>query len=130
MSASQAVLLGGVFNTALFVFHVFFWRLFNWPEGLASVSFINRAVMQILNVCLMFVFGIFAYISFFHADEMLGTTLGRVLLVLIAAFWFLRALLQIVFFGLKRPVSIAFFMVFMTGAVLYAWPAYHASGLT
>ena len=126
MSATQAIYLGGAFNTALFVFHAFFWRIFRWRDDLASLTSLNRAVMQVLNLCLMFAFAIFAYVSFFHADELLGTPLGRAMLVLIAAFWLLRALQQPVFFRVRGTVNAAFFSLFLVGAALYAWPAWVA----
>lgn len=116
------VLLGGIFNVAFAVFHLLFWRLFDWKRDLASLSFVNRQVMQILNLCLTFVFLVFAYVSVFHATELLQTNLGRVLLLLIALFWFLRALEQAFFFQLKQPLSIAFFAAFLVGGMLYGYP--------
>ena len=126
MSATQAIYLGGAFNTALFVFHAFFWRIFRWREDLASLTSLNRAVMQVLNLCLMFAFAIFAYVSFFHTAELLGTRLGRAMLVLISAFWLLRACQQFIFFRVRSPVNAAFFGLFLVGSALYAWPAWIA----
>lgn len=122
MSAETIVMLGGIFNVGFAVFHVLFWRLFDWKRDLASLSFINRQVMQILNLCLTFTFLIFAYISFSHTAELLGTALGRALLLLISVFWFLRAAEQAIFFRLKRPLSVAFFVAFLVGGLLYAYP--------
>lgn len=122
MSAETAVVLGGIFNIAFAVFHVIFWRLFHWKRDLASLSFINRQVMQILNLCLIFAFLIFAYISLFHTAELLDTSLGRALLLLISVFWVLRAIEQVVFFRLRRALSAAFFVIFLIGALLYGYP--------
>lgn len=122
MSAEPIVMLGGIFNVAFAVFHVLFWRLLDWKRDLASLSFINRQVMQILNLCLTFAFLIFAYISFFHTAELVGTSLGRALLLLISVFWFLRAAEQAIFFQLKRALSVAFFVAFLVGGLLYAYP--------
>lgn len=121
-SADTIVRLGGLFNIGFAIFHIFFWRLFDWKRQLASLSFLNRQVVQILNLCLTFAFLIFAYVSFFHTAELLGTQLGRALLLLISLFWLLRAVEQVVFFGLSRGVSIAFFAAFLIGSVLYAYP--------
>jgi len=71
--ASTAIHAGGVFNLAFAAFHVLFWRLFDWDRDLATLNAINRAVMQILNLCLTFIFLAFAYLSFEHAEELLGT---------------------------------------------------------
>jgi len=122
MSAKSVILAGGIYHVAGAIYHLMFWKLFRWKEDLASLSIINRAVMQILNLCLTFVFLIFAYISIFHAAELLTTRIGKVLLLLIAMFWFLRAIEQIVFFGLKKKRSMALFVVFVMGALIYLYP--------
>ncbi len=122
ISATVVVTIGGIFNLAFAVFHLFFWRLFDWKRDLASLSFANRQVMQILNLCLTFVFLIFVYVSLFHSAELAGTDLGRALLLLISAFWFLRAAEQVIFFGLKNALSVAFFVAFLVGGFLYAYP--------
>ncbi|MCW8127162.1 hypothetical protein [Microbulbifer halophilus] len=122
MSVTTVIMLGGFFNLGFAVFHLLFWRLFDWKRDLASLRFINRQVMQILNFCLIFTFLIFAYLSFFHPTELLATGLGRSLLFLIALFWLLRAAEQVVFFGLHRRLSLALFFVFLAGTALYAYP--------
>lgn len=91
-------------------------------KDLASLTFINKAVMQVLNLSLTFVFLIFAYISIFHTQELLSTNLGNTLLLLISIFWFLRAIEQIIFFGLKNKTSIIFFVFFLLGSIIYLYP--------
>lgn len=122
MNAETLIVSGGLYNLALAVFHLLFWKLFNWKQDLASLTPLNRAVVQILNLCLTFVFLVFAYISFFHANELLRSRLGRSLLALVAIFWFLRAIEQVIFFGLRRKASIAFLMLFLIGTGLYFIP--------
>jgi hypothetical protein len=122
MTTHASVMLGGLFCVAFAVFHLFFWRLFDWKRDLASLSFINRQVMQLLNLSLTFTFLVFAYISLLHTRELLETDLGHVLLLLIALLWFLRAIEQIIFFSLKRPLSVAFFVTFLLGTALYTYP--------
>jgi hypothetical protein len=122
MQLEILVTLGGIFNIVFVIFHLFFWKIFNWKRDLKSLSFINRQVMQVLNLCLTFAFLIFAYVSLCHTVELLGTELGHSILALIGLFWFLRALEQVLFFGLNRPLSIAFFLTFLFGAFLYAYP--------
>ena len=126
MAPTSALILGGIFNIVFAVFHVLFWRLFDWKHDLASLSNINRQAMQILNICLTFTFLIFAYVSLFHTEELLTTGLGRGLVMAIAIFWFLRALEQVYFFGMRKILSVAFFAVFLLGTALYAYPWYIA----
>ena len=79
---------GGFFNIGLVMFHLAFWRLFNWDEDLKKISFLNRAVMQVLNISLIFAFVIFSYISLAHTKELVSTPLGHSLVMLMALFWF------------------------------------------
>jgi len=129
MTPDIAIKLGGLFNLAFVIFHALFWRIFGWKHDLRSLSFNNRQIMQVLNLCLMFSFLIFAYISFFHTGELTGTALGHALLLLISVFWLLRAMEQAVFFRLKRSLSVAFFVLFLIGSVLYAYPWLAVRGL-
>jgi hypothetical protein len=113
------LLLGGIYNLLFAVFHLLFWRIFNWKEDLASLTSLNRAIMQVLNLCLTFVFVIFGVVSLLYPAQMVGTELGRALTVMIAFFWFLRAVEQVIFFKLKNWVSWTFLLVFIGGGVLY-----------
>jgi hypothetical protein len=122
MTPEVSLVMGGLFNLAFAVFHILFWRIFDWKRDLESLSFNNRQIMQVLNLCLIFAFVLFAWISFFHRNELLQTALGRSILILIALFWLLRAIEQVLFFGLNRPASVAFLVVFLIGALLYAYP--------
>lgn len=114
---------GGIYNIALVIFHLLFWRIFNWKDDLRSLSFLNRAIMQVLNLSLTFAFVIFSYISLVHTKELISTSLGQSLLSLIALFLFARSAEQVVFFKLKNWRSMAFFVFFLVGTALYAVPA-------
>lgn len=120
--AKISLFVGGVFNFGFAVFHLFFWKLFNWKEDLASLTRINRAVVQILNLCLTFLFFVMAYISFFHSMELIATPLGRTIPASIALFWALWLVEQIIFFGIRHRISILFILIFLAGTVLYLIP--------
>ena len=119
MSNETVLFIGGIYNLAFVIFHLLFYKIFNWKKDLARITFINSAIMQVLNYSLTFIFLIFAYLSFFYSKEILTTHLGRVLLLSISLFWFFRAIEQIYFFGLKNKTSIAFFIVFIFGFYIY-----------
>lgn len=116
------VIIGGFLWLAVFVFHVFFWKLFKWKQELNKLSDVNRAVMQVLNLCLMLVFLIFAYISIFHADELLTTDLGKSVLIGIVLFGIFRSVEQVIFFDLKDIRSKFVFLVALIGTVIYTIP--------
>lgn len=116
------ILACALFDAAFGVFHLFFWRLFDWPRQLRALSPLNRAVVQILNLCLTFVFFAAAGIGFRFGAGLAAEPIGRALLAAMALFWTLRALLQALFFGLRHPASLAFLLIFLAGAALHAWP--------
>ncbi len=122
MKAETFVVAGGIYCLGFAVFHLAFWKVFRWKEDLRSLTYINRAIMQILNLCLTFAFVVFAVPSLAMPRDMVSTDLGRMLLMLIAIFWLLRAGEQVWFFGLRNRVSIAFFALFLAGSALYAAP--------
>ncbi len=114
--------IGGFYNILLIVFHVLFWRIFNWQEDLKTLTFLNRCTMQVLNISITLVFVIFSYISFAHTNELLHTPLGNILLALISIFWFARAAQQVIFYKLKHWISWVFMLFFSLGGVLYGIP--------
>jgi len=120
------IIAGGFYNIGLIVFHLLFWRIFDWEHDLKLVSYLNRATMQVLNISLTFAFVIFSYISFTHTTELLTTSLGHSLLVLMALFWLARSVQQIVFFKLHHWASWAFLLLFLCGSLLYAIPAIYS----
>ena len=114
------LVIGGIYNLLFaVVFHLLFWKIFNWKNDLASLTSVNRAIMQVINLCLTFVFIIFGVISLLHPDQMISTELGQTLTGLIAVFWFLRAIEQVAFFKLKNWISWAFLLIFLIGTGLY-----------
>ncbi len=115
--------LGGIYNIVLVIFHLLFWRLFNWDKDLRSLSFVNRQTMQVVNLCLTIVFMMFAYISLVHTHELLVSPLGKSLLLSMALLWLARSAMQVVFYKLKHRVSILFLLYFLLGSFLYGVPA-------
>ncbi len=112
----------GVYNILLGVFHVLFWKipLFNWAEELNKLSPVNKGVMEVLNLCLIVVFIIMAFISFAHAKELLSSRLGRTILTGFSIFWLLRFIEQFIFWeraGIVLPV------ILIIGFILYFVPA-------
>lgn len=122
MANDTILILGGIYNLLIAIFHLSFWRIFNWNNDLKSIRFVNRAIMQILNLSLTFVFFIFAYISFSYTYELLITRLGHSIIASISVFWFLRAFMQVAFFGMKNKVSVLIFIIFLIGGIIYLYP--------
>ena len=117
--ASAFLFIGGIYHFAFAVFHLFFGRIFKWKSSLRLISPINRAVMHVMNLCLIFLFASVSFVSFFGREILLTEPAGKVILVFIAGFWFWRALIQVVFFGVRKPLSILFITIFLAGFVMY-----------
>ncbi|MDH5445528.1 MAG: hypothetical protein OEY52_08210 [Gammaproteobacteria bacterium] len=113
---------GGVYNILLVIFHLMFWKLFDWEKDLRSLRFLNRAIIQVLNISLTLVFVIFAYLSLWHTQELLSTRLGNHLIFLISLFWLARAIQQPVFFKLQHWGSWGFMVFFLVGSAIYFIP--------
>ena len=118
------VTVGGFLWLAFFCFHIFFWKLFDWKRDLEKVAKVNKAIMQVLNLCLMLCFMIFAYISIFNADELLTTSLGKSLLVGMVLFAAFRAIEQIIFFDLQNIRSKAVLFFALIGMTIYLIPLF------
>ena len=117
------IIAGGIYHILLIVFHLMFWRLFDWPGSLRPLDTTNRSTMQVLNITLTLIFVIFAYISIAHTEELLTTSLGYSLIVLISMLWLARTILQVVYYGLQHRASRVLTLCFITGACLYGIPA-------
>ncbi len=111
------LICGGVINLLLAGFHISFWKIFNWPESLVSLSPVNLGIMQVINIHLAFVILVFAYISIFCYRELLSTKLGKSIVVSIILFYILRGVNQLIFWDIAMPNSalIALFCLFVAG---------------
>jgi len=114
--------IGGLYNLAFAVFHIMFWKIFKWKRNLRRLLPMDRAIMQVLNIRLIYIFFVFAYISIFHQEDLISTQLGKVFIIVISLFWFIRAIEQIIFFGLKNLVSVVFTIISIIGAIFYLIP--------
>lgn len=117
--ANTWLTVGAGYNFAFAAFHILFWRIFRWRQDLASLTPANRAIMQVMNLRLIYVFLFFAAISLGFQQELVSTSFGRFVTAAIATFWFLRAIEQITFFR-RTTASIVFFFIFLIGAGIYA----------
>ncbi len=120
----RIIQIGGLLHLAMAAFHLAFWRLLRWKEDLAHLSSANRAVVQILNLCLTFIFVAFGYLSLFHTEELLTTNLGHAMLAFITLFRVLRVIEQIVFFRIRDPLSVELLAAFLAGVGLYGYPLF------
>jgi hypothetical protein len=123
MLAKRLIKIGGVINLLFVVFHLSFWKLFDWPQGLASLSADNRALMQVFDIHTAYVVAVFGVLSLAFAKEISTTKLGRAVGIAIAAFWILRAVNQVTFWRISAPESWVIIAVCLAVAALYLIPS-------
>jgi hypothetical protein len=116
------VLLGGWHSLGFALFHMAFWKLFDWPRALASTNVATRAVTQILNLRLIYVFLGMAALCLLLPEELLGTRLGHVLLGGMSLFWTGRTVEQFVFLRYNTWLVHGLTLLFVLGALLFALP--------
>ena len=94
--------VGAAFHLAWAVFDFFWPRVFNWKETLASLDDFQRVLLPITSRLLVVLYLAIAYVSVFHPVELVTTDLGRSILTFVSAYWAVRAVLQIRYFGFER----------------------------
>jgi len=121
-TAELLVRLGGVHSLGFAAFHLAFWKLFDWKRDLARNSTANRAIMQILNLRLVYVFLGMGALALAFGRELPATPLGRTLLGFRALFWVGRMLEQFVFLRIHDCRVHLLSALFALGAALHAAP--------
>lgn len=125
-TAGLLVRLGGVHSLGFAAFHLAFWKLFDWKRDLARNSPANRAIMQILNLRLVYVFLGMGALGLAFGGELAATPLGRALLGFIALFWVGRGVEQCVFLRIHDWRVHLLSALFALGAALHAVPLWLA----
>lgn len=82
---------------ALAAVHAIFPKYFNWKQELASLSLINKQMMQVHTFFIALVVLMMGFICFTSPTELLETPLGKKISLAFAIFWGARFVIQ--FFG-------------------------------
>lgn len=91
-------IIGTLFMLLAFV-HVGFPRYFDWKQQLASLSLINRQMMQVHTFFIAFVVFLIGLLCLTSPDELIGTPLGRRICLGLGVFWSIRAIVQWLFYS-------------------------------
>lgn len=129
MSKDLLVQLCGVHSFGFAAFHLAFWKLFDWklPDWSGDpqrASLATRAITQILNLRLIYVFLGIGVLCFAFTRALHETPLGRAVLVFMSLFWVGRTIEQFVFLRIDRPLVHVLTALFVLGAVLFAAPLF------
>ncbi|KAF1686107.1 hypothetical protein B1992_09190 [Pseudoxanthomonas broegbernensis] len=122
MRPDLPLLLCALHSFGFAAFHLAFWRLFGWKRELAKVGLPTRAIVQILNLRLVYVFLGIGLLCLLYPAQLRGTALGRALLWFMVLFWIGRALEQFIFLRVNRPLVHVLTALFVLGAALFALP--------
>jgi len=117
------IYIGGIYCLIFAIFHLAFWKLFDWKNDLPKLKSVNRGVIQVLNLRLTYVFFVIAFISFFFAEDLINTKLGNVILGATSIFAVMRAIEQLIFWKIEK-IGVAFFFIFLIGAGIFAIPLF------
>lgn len=117
------VFLCRIHSLGFAVFHIAFWRIFDWKNDLKKCSFANRAILQIANLRLVYIFLAVAAICFILPEDLLTSRLGHFFLAGMSLFWIGRLIEQFVFLRYNRAIIHVLSALFLLGGVLFAIPA-------
>lgn len=138
MNAELLIYIGGGYQLLWALAHFHLPKQLDWENALAKLDDFNRILMLIFSKLLLFFYVGTAVICFAYPRELLDTDLGSALLIFLSAYWLVRALLQVRYFGFKRAntlnvqmspggasnetVSYILFVMFLLGTGLYLAP--------
>lgn len=123
MTLQRALVVGGILNLLLAVFHMLFPWIFAWGEDFRAVSHVNRAILYTFQSVMVFVLVAFAYLSIVHRTNLVTTRLGRSVLFLIGPVWLIRGVAEVVFFRLGADGAVWRLALFLFLAAIYLLPA-------
>lgn len=87
----------GVLLIALALIHIAFPRYFLWKTELTGLSIINRQMMYVHTFFIALIVLLMGILCATSSTELITTTFGKRISLGLAAFWFIRLLVQ--FFG-------------------------------
>jgi Na+-transporting NADH:ubiquinone oxidoreductase subunit NqrE len=97
-------------------------KALNSSEALSCLSVDLQATVYTLNAHLALICFVFAYLSLFQRKEMLTTRIGQAVTAAIGLFWILRAVNQVVFYGVSAPDTPFWVIVCLVVSSFYLIP--------
>lgn len=122
MNKELVIYLCGLYSLGFAIFHMFFWRLFRWSTDLQNISKANKAIIQIANLRLIYIFLFMSFICFFFTQDLYTTGLGKAFLTGSSLFWLGRTIEQFIFLRINRLVVHLLTFFFIAGMILFLLP--------
>jgi hypothetical protein len=113
--------IGGSFTLIFSIFHLSFWKLFNWSEELLKLSPENQGTLQMLNVVSVYVLLFGAFISFYLAKKKEQFSfIEKILIIFLAGYYILRIIFSAPFYGFSpEDLLIWFFCISIASCYLF-----------
>lgn len=86
------------------------------------LSFANKAIVQILNIRIIYLFLFVASICFIYPNELLNSNLGKAFLAGNSIFWLGRTIEQFIFLKVRNKYVHILTLIFIVGAIIFALP--------
>ena len=112
----------GIHSVLFAIFHALFWKLFNWPPESKNMGRNNSAIIQILNIRIIYIFLLTAFLCFFFTKDLYSTSLGKAFMVGMALFWMGRLLEQFIFLRVNHWLIHVLTLFFITGIIIFIIP--------
>ena len=103
----------GIYSFLFGVFHILFWKFFNWKTELQKLT---------LNLRLIYYFFFVSFICFVFPNELYRTELGKAFLIGNSIFWLGRTIEQFVFLRINHIKLHILTFLFVIGIALFALP--------
>lgn len=116
------IFICGLYSISFAVFHIAFWKIFHWDTDLNKLSFANKAIMQLLNVQLIYFFVFVSFLCFVFPKELSSSDLGKCFMLGISVFWIIRTIQQFIFLRANYYKIHLLTVIFFIGAILFVLP--------
>ncbi len=122
---TQFILLriAGIISFLFLVFHLMFYKMFNWNSGLSCLSNDNRAIMLTYHVISILITGFMALIPLIQTKTLLNSPLKYTVLSMFCLFYMVRIITEFTLFGFSKASPVILIMCIIPMA-FYAVPIF------
>ena len=101
----------GIINFTGFVIHLLFTPIWGWGGDLKQLKSQNRRAALTMNGMITYLFGFFSVVNLLWAFGVLE--IQKTLVISIIGFWVVRSILQLLYYRVREPLSLAFLGAFI-----------------
>ena len=102
--------IAGAICLLFMVFHIFFHKMFDWPNSLSCLDVNNRAILLTYHYLCILIIGFMSFVGLFQAKTLLKTTMKYSVLGTFSIFYFIRIVTEFTQFGYNNNSPVIFIM--------------------